>query len=269
MKIDIITGCDSGIGYALVEEYIKMGKEVIYSFLDKDPFNNSQITTGFHLDLRTQESIENFADSVMQLLDSRNLDIGTLFNNSGIGIGGPIEETPLTIYREVMEVNFFGTIYLTQRLLPLIVKSKGKVMIHGSMAGKISLPFFSPYSSSKFALEGLTDSLRRELKRDGVEVSLIETGGIATPIWDKVEKQDISFISPRYRKSIDTFIKNFVIPAQSSMPVTDCAKRIYKIFRKKKFARRYKIAKSSFRNYLLLLIPEPLKDFIFRKMSNL
>lgn len=269
MRVDIITGCDSGIGYTLIDRYIKDNIPVIYSFVEHDNFKDIDNCYGFKLDLRSEVSIKEFSKSVINLLDKKNLELGLLFNNSGIALGGPVEDLPLYIYREVMEVNFFGLISLTQRLIPNLVKSKGKIVIHGSMAGRIALPFMSAYASSKFALEALTDCLRCELMRDGVQVLLLETGGIATPIWTKAEKQDVSFIDKKYADSVTSFFDNFVKPAQSSMPVEKAVNKIFKVIKKKRLPYRYRVSKNPAVNFIPLILPTSIKDTIFKKMVSL
>lgn len=269
MKIDIVTGCDSGIGNVLVSRYIEEERPVIYSFLENDPFKNNEGVFGLKLDLRSEVSIENFYKNVTDLLNEKDFEIGVLFNNAGIAMGGPVENLPLYIYREVMEINFFGLISLTQRLIPLLVKSKGKIVIHGSMAGRISLPFMSAYAASKHALEALTDCLRCELDREGIQVLLLETGGVSTPIWTKAEKQDISFIDKKYDENVTSFYKNFVKPAQASMPVGKAVDKIYKIMGKKKLPYRYRISKNPAINYIPLILPTSIKDFLFKKMISL
>lgn len=266
MKIDIITGCDSGIGKALISKYIEENKPVIYSFLETDHFIEQKNCFGFNLDLRSEISIENFCKKVNNLL-KQGYEIGTLFNNAGIALGGSVENLPLYIYREIMEVNFFGLINLTQHFIPEIIQSKGRIIIHGSMAGVVTLPYLSAYAASKHAEEALADSLRRELYRDGVQVSIVQTGGVATPIWFNAEKQDFSFLDKKYE--INTFIKNFVKPAQNSMPVERAAADFYKILKKKKLNHRYRVANNAIRNYLLNILPTGLIDYIFRKLSGL
>eukprot|EP01116_Phalansterium_solitarium_P011159 TRINITY_DN26770_c0_g1_i1.p1 TRINITY_DN26770_c0_g1~~TRINITY_DN26770_c0_g1_i1.p1 ORF type:complete len:344 (+),score=127.06 TRINITY_DN26770_c0_g1_i1:163-1194(+) len=109
-----------------------------------------------------------------------------LFNNAGIGIGGgPLELTPLDLYRRVFETNFFGVVAVTQAFLPLLRKAKGVIVQNSSLMGFFATPFSSQYAASKFALEGLSDSLRRELKLHGVRVVIIEPGFIATEIGGK------------------------------------------------------------------------------------
>ena len=117
-----------------------------------------------------------------------------LFNNAGIvntvkeNKGLSVEYVPMDAVREVFEVNFFGLLRVTKAFLPLIRRRQGRILTNTSLAGKFATIFMSAYTSSKFAVEGLMDSLRRELLGLGVKVSILEPGLINTPILNGLEK---------------------------------------------------------------------------------
>lgn len=114
-----------------------------------------------------------------------------LVNNAGIAVTGPLEALPIVDLRRQFDVNFFGAVQMIQTFLPLLRKTHGRIVNISSVAGRIASPYMSPYAASKFALEGLSDSLRRELRPFGVKVILIEPGPIDTPIWNKgLEERD-------------------------------------------------------------------------------
>lgn len=129
------------------------------------------------IDITRPESI---AEAIRQL-DSEG--IFALVNNAGSAVLGPSEFIPIDEFRRQFEVNFFGHIALTQALLPQLRANRGRIVYMSSISGFIGFPFFGPYCSSKFALEGFSDSLRRELKGNGVDVSLIQPGNTMTDIW--------------------------------------------------------------------------------------
>src|SRR5262249_39238806 len=108
-----------------------------------------------------------------------------LVDNAGIAIASPLEHLPLGELRRQFEVNVVGQLAVGQALLPALRAAPGPVVIVGSIAGTSALPFLGPYAISKFALEAMADSLRVELEPDGVHVSLVRPGTIATPIWSK------------------------------------------------------------------------------------
>jgi NAD(P)-dependent dehydrogenase (short-subunit alcohol dehydrogenase family) len=108
-----------------------------------------------------------------------------LVNNAGVAVAGPLEFVPLDELRRQLEVNLIGQVAVTQAFLPALRRAAGRIVNVSSIGGKVALPLLAPYNASKFALEGVSDSLRRELRRQGVDVIVIEPGGIKTPIWGK------------------------------------------------------------------------------------
>jgi NAD(P)-dependent dehydrogenase (short-subunit alcohol dehydrogenase family) len=108
-----------------------------------------------------------------------------LVNNAGIAVSGPLEFMPMDEFRRQLDVNVVGQVAVTQAFLPLLRSSRGRVVNISSIGGRVALPLLGPYAASKFALEAVSDALRRELRPFGIEVVVIEPGGIKTPIWDK------------------------------------------------------------------------------------
>jgi NAD(P)-dependent dehydrogenase (short-subunit alcohol dehydrogenase family) len=109
--------------------------------------------------------------------------LDAVVNNAGIAVGAPLEFLPLDDFRKQMEVNLTGQLAVTQAFLPQLRKTRGRLLFVGSIGGRVATPLLGAYSSSKFALAGLTDTLRAELKPSGVKVVLVEPGTIATAIW--------------------------------------------------------------------------------------
>jgi NAD(P)-dependent dehydrogenase (short-subunit alcohol dehydrogenase family) len=117
-------------------------------------------------------------------IDALALDrLDGLVNNAGIAITAPLEFLPLDELRRQLEVNVIAQLAVTQACMPALRAAKGRIVNVSSISGRVALPLYGPYSASKFALEALSDSLRRE-QRD-VGVVLVEPGAIATPIWDR------------------------------------------------------------------------------------
>jgi NAD(P)-dependent dehydrogenase (short-subunit alcohol dehydrogenase family) len=108
-----------------------------------------------------------------------------LVNNAGIVIAGPLEFVPIDALRSQLEINVIGQVAVTQALLPLLRRSRGRIINMSSVSGRVATPFLGPYAASKFALEALSDSMRLELMPWGIHVSVIEPGPISTPIWKK------------------------------------------------------------------------------------
>src|ERR687897_3805974 len=108
-----------------------------------------------------------------------------LVNNAGIAVGAPLEFLPIDRLRQQLEVNLIGQMAVTQAFLPALRRARGRIVMVSSIGGGVALPLVSAYNASKFGLEGMSDSLRRELRGQGVDVILIEPGGVKTPIWKK------------------------------------------------------------------------------------
>ena len=184
----VVTGASTGIGRATALQLDKAGytgfagvrtqKDAVA--LKKDA---SEKLTPLTLDVTKSRSIKAAEQRVRRAVGKEGL-VG-LVNNAGIGFGGPVEYIPLDDYRRSFEVNYFGQIAVTQAFLPLLRRASGTIVNIASIGGRIASPFLSPYSGSKFALEALSDALRRELKPWGIEVVAVEPGSIATPIWEK------------------------------------------------------------------------------------
>ncbi len=267
-NLAVITGCDSGIGKSLAEVFLQNGYSVLISYLQDNPFPPGRQLYTEQLDITDENSIIKFHKTLLGVL-KKGLKLTYLINNAGIAMGGPVENLPVKIFRQVFEVNFFGLISLTQKEIPRLIKDRGRIIIVGSMAGKIAMPFLSPYSASKFALEGLSDSLRRELLPFGVKVVLLEPGGIATPIWSKAKKQDTSFIGERYLHSMKIFEEKFIDPNLKAMPPNKAAVKIFRIIGKKHLKSRYLIAENKVAAYLPLLIPVKLFDSLVLKLFDM
>jgi NAD(P)-dependent dehydrogenase (short-subunit alcohol dehydrogenase family) len=103
-----------------------------------------------------------------------------LVNNAGVPGAGPVEVTPLDQWRRIFEVNVFGHVAVTQALLPALLRGKGRVVNITSLNGRISMAGYGPYSASKFAMEAISDALRNELASHGVQVVVVEPGGVKT-----------------------------------------------------------------------------------------
>lgn len=139
-------------------------------------------------DVTNPKHIAKGVDAVTSFVGERGLK--GLFNNAGIGYdpnsrieGNAVEHMKMDQYRRVFDVNFFGLVEVTKAFLPLLRRGEGRIVMTSSVAGFLASPFWSAYASSKHAVEGFSDSLRREVRPHGVEVSVIEPGFVATPIF--------------------------------------------------------------------------------------
>ena len=109
-----------------------------------------------------------------------------------IAVVGPLEAVPIPDLRRQLEINLIGQVAVTQAFLPLIRRARGRIVNMGSIAGRTAMPLMGPYAASKFALEAITDALRLEVQQWGVQVTIVEPGAIATPIWEKSGREAVN-----------------------------------------------------------------------------
>jgi len=187
-KAVLVTGASSGIGKECALRLASSGFRV-FAGVRKDQDGErlkaeaSGSVTPVLLDVTDSASIARAAQSVSRALDADSLH--GLVNNAGIAVAGPLEMLPLDALRRQLDVNVIGQIAVTQAFLPMLRAAHGRVIIMGSILGRLALPFVGAYSAAKFALEALAESLGMEVRPFGVSVSIIEPGNIATPIWNK------------------------------------------------------------------------------------
>ena len=181
----VVTGASSGIGEATALELRSLGFSVVAGVRSREDGERlgGQGLTPLRLEITDAASIAAAAAEVESLVGADGL--AGLVNNAGIAVAAPIEFVPLDELRRALEVNLVGQVAVTQAFLPLLRIAEGRVINISSIAGRVALPLMGPYAASKFALEGVSDSLRRELHGQGIEVVAIEPGGIKTPIWEK------------------------------------------------------------------------------------
>lgn len=138
------------------------------------------------LDITDQAQVAAAVEMISAAVGDFGLD--GLVNNAGIMIMGPVETLPIDQFRHQIEVNLIGQVAVAQRLLPLVRQASGRIVFISSIGGQISYPFGAAYHASKFGIEAVADCLRQEVRRWGIQVSVIEPGAIDTPIWERGER---------------------------------------------------------------------------------
>jgi NAD(P)-dependent dehydrogenase (short-subunit alcohol dehydrogenase family) len=181
----VVTGASTGIGLACAKHLAGLGFEVFAGVRKASDAERLRAagTTPVTIDVTDADSIRAAASQVSQALNGRGL-VG-LVNNAGIAVPGPLEFLPIDELRRQIEVNLIGQVAVTQAFLPQLRARRGRIVNIGSVGGRVALPLLGPYAASKHAMEGLSDSLRRELRPWGIEVSLVRPGPIATEIWER------------------------------------------------------------------------------------
>ena len=187
----LVTGSSTGIGRATALRLDKAGFRVFAGVRNRGDAEDleaagSDLLEPVIIDVTDEGTIEATHARISQVTDGR---LTGLVNNAGIVVGGPVETLDLDGLRRQLEVNVTGQVAVTQAFLPEIRAAKGRIVLMASIGGRMSLPYLSPYHASKFALEGIGDALRMEMREFGVAVSIIEPGAIATPFWEKGQEQ--------------------------------------------------------------------------------
>jgi short-subunit dehydrogenase len=180
-KVVVITGASSGIGRALAKEFASRGAKLSLGARRLDLLEElkSELTGTEILILKTDVSLE---DDCRQLIDEtvkRFGKIDVLINNAGISMRALFEDVDLKVIRQLMEVNFFGTVYCSKFALPYLLESKGSLVGVISIAGYVGLPGRTGYSASKFAIRGFLDTVRIENLKNGLHV-LVAAPGFTT-----------------------------------------------------------------------------------------
>ena len=222
----LLTGASTGIGKDAALELAKAGYHV-FAGVRKEKDGKALVEEGSHrihpviLDVTSSEQILDALKVVESFTISTGLPFVGLVNNAGVAYGDPVEFLDMDRAHWLFDVNYFGLIEMTKEAIPLLIAHQGRIVNIGSVAGLFSGPYNSIYSGSKYAVEAVTDASRRELKSQGVSVSLIEPAFVATPIFDK---QAISFENlpqdARESYGIDEYVERMMNGAAQASPTS-------------------------------------------------
>lgn len=210
-KTVLVTGCSSGIGLATARLLKEKGWQVALTARKAADLDRLR-AEGFNplaLDVADSASIAAAADEVLRRFNGQ---LGAIVNNAGFGLTSAIEDAPRAMLRDIFETNVFGLQELTNRFIPVFRRQGyGRIVNVSSVLGELSLPFAGVYSASKFAVEALSDALRRELFDSGVAVSIIQPGPIETKFSEnlayRTERYGLNPASPFtafYKEAIET-----------------------------------------------------------------
>ena len=201
MNSVVVTGVATGIGWGCVNILLNKGFRVFGSVRKEVDAARLQSQWGANFepllfDVTDEAAVQAAAQRVKGTLAGEPL-FG-LVNNAGIAVPGPLLHLPITAFRQQLDVNVVGQLIVTQAFAPLCGAAphtpprKGRIVNITSVGGTSASPFVGAYNSSKFAFEGLSEALRRELMLFGVDVITVAPGAVRTPIWDKAEAIDVA-----------------------------------------------------------------------------
>ncbi|GAF04596.1 SDR family oxidoreductase [Saccharicrinis fermentans] len=185
-KVVVITGASSGIGLALAKEFSSRGFKVVLAARSadklKDVEENLRSTGTEVISVRTDVSKEEDCENLVKETVARFGRIDILINNAGLSMRALFRDVELSVLKQLMDVNFWGTVYCTKYALPYLLETKGSVIGISSIAGFIGLPARTGYSASKFAMHGFLETLRVENLKNGLHVLIAAPGFTASNI---------------------------------------------------------------------------------------
>lgn len=276
----LITGASTGIGAACALHLDRLGF-VVFAGVRKERDGEVLKERGterlipISLDVTDQSSIVK-ARAIIDNFVGNNGLYGVV-NNAGIAVAGPLEAVPIPDLRRQLEVNVIGQVAVIQAFLPLIRRAKGRIINMGSIAGRGAMPLMGPYAASKFALEAITDALRLEVQQWGIQVSIIEPGAIATPIWEKSAKRAAALEASttvelrELYKEVVTGVRNVVErAAERAIPAEIVARVVEKALTAARPKTRYLVGTDAkLRALMVKLLPDRLSDKVLTWALNL
>ncbi len=280
MKSIVVTGASTGIGLGCVKVLVAKGFHVFGSVRKQQDADRLSAEFGDRFtplvfDVTDASAVASAARSVAERLGGQTL-FG-LVNNAGIANPGPLLHIPVDAFRQQLEVNVTGQLIVTQAFAPLLGASPetrtatpGRICMMSSVGGKVGMPFVGPYNTSKFALEGLSESLRRELMLYGVDVIVIAPGAIATPIWEKADALDISaYEKTPYGPSVDKVKSYMTEMGRKGFPPEKIGETVHTALTAHKPKTRYVVTPDPLGNWLSLHMPKRMVDKTIAKQLGL
>lgn len=275
----VITGTSTGIGWSTAKVLLDRGFRVFGSVRKqadaerlKREFGTNFVPLIF--DATDEAAVHAAARDVRAALNGETLS--SLVNNAGIAVAGPILELSIDDYREQMDVNVLGPIIATQAFAPLLGADRtlkgapGRIVMISSVAGRNGNPLMSPYSASKHAIEGLSESLRREFMLFGIDVIVVAPGAVKTPIWDKAADIDLKrYHNSPFFPALERLNKFMATLGQNGLAPEKIGEAVYLALTTPKPKARYAITPDSARHILMALLPKRTGDRLIAKRLGL
>jgi len=275
----VVTGASTGIGWAVAQVLTQRGFHVFGSV--RKAADAERLTAAFGpavtplmFDVTDEAAVRAAAGQVETALDGRPL--AGLVNNAGIAVAGPLLHLPIDEWRRQLEVNLTGVVIATQAFAPLVGARKpvagppGRIVNIGSVGGRNANPFMAPYCTSKFGLEGLSESLRRELLPFGVDVVVIAPGAVATPIWDKADETDTSaYADTVYGPALERLRAYMLSIGKSGLPAERIGEAVHTALTVARPKVRYTITPQPMQMLMADLLPKRTLDRIVGKRLGL
>src|SRR5450759_542847 len=272
MQSVVITGASTGIGWATAKLLLGRGFRVFGSVRKQADADRLRGEFGANFtpllfDVTDQAAVLAAAREVRAALGGETL-FG-LVNNAGIAVAGPVLELSVDEFRRQMDVNVVGPVIATQAFGPLLGSDpslkgpKGRIVMISSVAGKSGNPLMSAYAASKFAIEGLSESLRREMMLFGIDVIIVAPGAVKTPIWSKAEEVDISaYRNSPFFPALERIRKFMLRLGETGLPAEKIAEAIADALTSASPQLRYQITPDPMRHLITAVLPKRMVDKI-------
>ncbi|GAB3690904.1 SDR family oxidoreductase [Spirosoma flavus] len=276
-KYILITGVSTGIGYGAARQFVKHGYTVFGSVRNQPDADRLQAELGpsftpLLFDVTDVAAVTLAAQQLTEKLAGSGL--GGLINNAGMAIGGPLQNQPIDTFRKHLDVNVVGVALVTQAFLPLLGArdnhpvQPGRILNISSVNGQIAIPFMGAYVSSKFALEGLSHSLRRELMGFGIKVIIVGPGAVKTPIWAKGTDMSAYQNTP-YFPAMKGFLKQVEKSEANGFSIDEVGQRIVEIYETRNPQVRYALVPNLLMSWMLpRLLPHKVLDWILARIGK-
>lgn len=275
----VVTGSSTGIGHAAAKALIARGHKVFGSVRKAADGERLEAELGerfFPLifDVTDEAAIARAAATVRDLMKGEKLS--GLVNNAGIAVAGPLLHLPIEDFRRQIEVNLTGQLMATQAFAPQLGQDRslkgepGRIVMISSVGGQNGSPFVGAYNASKFALEGMSEALRRELLLYGIDVIVIGPGAIATPIWEKADEVDTTpFDNTDYAGPLKAVKAYMLELGRKGLKPEAVGELIADALTKPGRKVRYAIVPSKFENFMMKALPKRRLDRIIGKRLGL
>jgi len=279
MQSVVITGASTGIGWATSKLLLDRGFRVFGSV--RRPADAERLASEFGanfmpllFDVTDEAGVLASAREVRAALNGKTL--AGLVNNAGIAVAGPLLELAADEFRRQMEVNVIGPVITTQAFGPLLGSDpsltgpKGRIVMISSVSGKVGAPLTAPYVASKHAIEGLSESLRRELMLFGIDVIIVAPGPVKTPIWSKAEEVDISvYQNSPFFPALQRIRKFMLQLGETGLPPEKIAEVIAAALTSASPKVRYQITPDPIQQLVGSVLPKRMLDRIIAKRLGL
>jgi NAD(P)-dependent dehydrogenase (short-subunit alcohol dehydrogenase family) len=269
MRSVVVTGTSTGIGWGTAKVLIAHGFRVFGSVRKSSDAERLAAEFGERFvpllfDVTDEAAVKAAAQVRAELAGEK---LAGLVNNAGISVAGPLLQLPIAEFRHQIEVNLIGVVITTQAFAAFLGTDRGlkgeagRIVNISSVGGKNAVPFLAPYAASKFALEGLSESLRRELLPFGIDVVVIAPGAVATPIWSTAERVDMTpYLNTPYATPLERMRDYSRTLAKIGLPPERIGEAVLQALTAAKPKVRSTVSPQPFQDFLVRTLPRRVVD---------